>query len=221
MGSRNPALTLVIVAADHARYLPGLFASLRAHCMGMEEVEVVFVDNASKDKSLVLARVWADGLDCAGIRIIGLERRLERGEAREAGLATARGDVLLCLEGDCLLTGRYLSECLDALNREGRDIVLTGFATLGGAEAIAAAPVEQVCSDGPQGHVVLMRRCAWKSLKTQPVGGCAVLQLDAPLYFSRSPAGEHEKRPVPESSRSRTGRWTALSRDPDAARQVS
>jgi hypothetical protein len=89
--------------------------------------------------------------------------RAPHGAGRGAGSRAGHGkrDVLLCLEGDCLLTGRYLRECLDELNRKGRDIVLTGFATLGGAEATAAAPVEQGCPDGPHGHVVLMRRCAW------------------------------------------------------------
>jgi glycosyltransferase involved in cell wall biosynthesis len=223
MGSRLPALSLVIVATDHARYLPGLFASLRAHCMGMEEVEVVFVDNASKDDSLVLGRIWADGLECAGIRIVGLDRRMEPGEAREAGLARASGDVLLCLEGDCLLTGRYLRECLgDGLNRKGRDIVLTGYAKLGGAEATAAAPVEQGCPDGPYGHVVLMRRCAWESLTGQQVGGCAVLQLDKPLYFSRSPAGDQGNPRGPESRRCIPHGWNGPSGgSPEAIRPVS
>ena len=189
MDARQPVLSLIIVAADHGRFLPGLFASLRAQGVDAEDTEILFVDNANTDDSLQLARAWGEGLACARLRILGTERRRSRGEARGLGLAGARGDYLLCLDGDCLLTGGYVHECMRGLRATGKDIALTGCIHLEPGES---GPSRQ--SDTIEGRqVFLMRRAAWeKRARRSPdfLEGvpepCSFLRLNRPLYLVRS-----------------------------------
>jgi glycosyltransferase involved in cell wall biosynthesis len=210
MDKSKPMLSVIIVSTNHGRYLPGLFACLRAQGADHGETEIIFVDNGSVDDSRKLARVWGDGLACTWFRTVRLSSPHPKERARSAGLAVARGEYLLCLDGDCLLTGSYLRECMTGLHRSGKDIVLTGFTRLHGGEAGGESSPDRGSAGGIGLQVILMRRSALeKSVHRSAVSsaepdplpradgrGWACLRLDKPLYFSRSCEGRR-LTPVP------------------------
>jgi glycosyltransferase involved in cell wall biosynthesis len=214
MSAHTLPLSIIIVSTDHEPFLPGLFACLRAQCMDAEEMEIIFVDNGSADSSQRLARVWGDGMECKVFRVLRLEQRMAKGAARAAGLALSGGEFLLCLEGDCLLTQGYVRECMAGLHRTGKDIVFTGFIPL--RDGGEAGPIRQPDSALPaaaDGQVMFMRRAVWEKntgcgkgmgddhpepWAQSAAGGCTVLKLDKPLYYSRSSG--HSRRTTPGST---------------------
>lgn len=82
------------------------------------EKEIILVDDGSTDASLKLVR----GYESRGVRVL---RQSNRGAAaaRNAGLASARGDYLQFLDADDLLTPDKLAAQVALLEQHGRDCV--------------------------------------------------------------------------------------------------
>jgi GT2 family glycosyltransferase len=102
---RQPGLTsVVIVAADSGTGLPDCVARALA---SDADVEVIVVDNASRDGSVdaVGARFAGD----ARVRVVRNARNLGFGSGCNRGAAVARGDALLFLNPDCEIGGDVVS----------------------------------------------------------------------------------------------------------------
>jgi GT2 family glycosyltransferase len=87
-------LSVVIATRDRAGLLGGALASLRAQT-GAPEFEIVVVDNASSDDTAAVARA-------AGATVV-FEPEPNRGRARNAGVAAARGELLLFVDDDVVV----------------------------------------------------------------------------------------------------------------------
>lgn len=98
----RPTVSLVLPAYDEERRLPQLLEVVRAGARedlaraGLELVEVLVVDDGSRDRTAELLRAEAAGDSC--LRAITLPRNRGKGGAVAAGVATARGE--LCLIAD-------------------------------------------------------------------------------------------------------------------------
>jgi glycosyltransferase involved in cell wall biosynthesis len=103
-------------AANAATFLPALAATLAALA---KDWEIVVVDDGSRDATRAL--VLEAGEQCR-VRYVGLSRNFGKEAALSAGLATARGDVVICLDGDF----QHPLEAVPAMVarwREGDDMV--------------------------------------------------------------------------------------------------
>lgn len=81
---------------------------------------VVFVDDGSKDRSGAIAK-------SAGALVITLDRNYGKGFALRTGFATAvreDADVVVALDSDGQHYPRYIRNALDALEKEGADVVV-------------------------------------------------------------------------------------------------
>ena len=56
--SATPRFSLVCAVYNVARYLPDFIASLEAQSYGLDDVQVVMVDDGSTDDSLALLEQW-------------------------------------------------------------------------------------------------------------------------------------------------------------------
>lgn len=122
----RPQVSIVIPNHDYAGFLPGCLRSIAAQRMNTRRIEVIFVDDASTDGSLALARELLTGMALAGSRVLSLRRVGRPGPVRNAGLALARGQVLLTLDPDDELLPDYLPRCLAALSA-GADVAYTDY----------------------------------------------------------------------------------------------
>ena len=92
-------------------------------------VEVLVVDGRSDDRTRELA------LD-AGAAVLDNPARIQAA-ALNVGLAAAKGDVIVRVDGHCVIADDYVERCVDALER-------TGAAIVGGAMTpVAATPMQQ------------------------------------------------------------------------------
>ena len=90
-----PSASVVVPARDAAATLPALLASLAGQDLDRGDLEVVVVDNASRDATALVA-------EAAGARVV-TEVVPGRARARNAGAAAARGGLLLFVDADCVV----------------------------------------------------------------------------------------------------------------------
>jgi glycosyltransferase involved in cell wall biosynthesis len=98
----RPLISIVISTKNNADTLPRLLRSIENQSYA--EKEVIVVDNASTDSTLMTA---------AEHHCIILSAFPERSAQRNAGARKARGDLLLFLDSDMELARGILEECLD------------------------------------------------------------------------------------------------------------
>jgi glycosyltransferase involved in cell wall biosynthesis len=113
----RPRVSVVIPNHNYGRYLPGCLNSILRQNLDPRTVEILFVDDASSDGSLALARRLLADMPLAGYRVLSLPRTGRPGPVRNAGLAEARGLALLTLDPDDELLPDFLPRCLEALDQ--------------------------------------------------------------------------------------------------------
>lgn len=100
-------ISVVVPTYNVARYLPDFLAGLDAQRGGLDDVEVVFVDDGSSDESAQLIRAWIDAVPGRSARLISKSNG-GLSSARNAGLEQASGDWVTFCDPDDVLTPPYL-----------------------------------------------------------------------------------------------------------------
>lgn len=113
-------VSVVVPTWNEAEYLPHLLESLRRQTV--PPLEVIVADSGSTDGT---QQVAGDAIVVAG-------ERKGPGEGRNRGARTARGDVLLFADADCVLPPRLLEAVLGALGDPQVVGGTTGFLPLDG-----------------------------------------------------------------------------------------
>ncbi len=117
-------LSIVIPVYNEAEALPELFRELqrvrRGALRNVGQVEVVLVDDGSKDQSWELIAVQCDcDPACVGVK---LSRNFGHQLALAAGLETARGEAVVSMDADLQDPPDLIEEMLKA-HRQGYDVV--------------------------------------------------------------------------------------------------
>jgi glycosyltransferase involved in cell wall biosynthesis len=118
----TPALTVVIPTRNRYGYLSEAIDSVRRQTFAAWEV--IVVDDASDDGSADRARQLV--AEDSRFRLIPLDRHHERSAARNAGFEQARGQYVLFLDDDDLLTPRALETLSEALESDRTAVVAIG-----------------------------------------------------------------------------------------------
>ncbi|WP_395693307.1 glycosyltransferase [Nocardioides sp.] len=111
----RPRFSLVCAVYDVGRFLPDFIASVEAQSSGLDDVEVVMVDDGSTDHSPQVLNDWAERRP-GTVRVLHQENA-GQGAARNAGIAAARGEWISFPDPDDALAPGYLAtvgEFLDA-----------------------------------------------------------------------------------------------------------
>lgn len=116
--------TVIVTALDAQGYLRGCIDSVLRGPQddARDDVEVVCVDNGSKDSTRAIAREYAERDE--RLRVVELPRRLSDGAARDAGAARARGEYLLFLQAPDKLVPTALDALAERLDETGRPELL-------------------------------------------------------------------------------------------------
>lgn len=110
-------LSIIIPTRNEVSNLPRLLASLPRS----PEVEVIVVDNRSRDETVTIAKAWGATV---------LTAYPERSAQRNAGAKVAKGQWLIFLDADMELTSGVLAE-LEAKFRSGSEAVIIPEASRG------------------------------------------------------------------------------------------
>lgn len=113
-------LSLVIPAYNEAGNIANLLARLTEHTAGFADVEIVIVDDGSRDGSADILR----GCLAAnpGLRYVSLSRNYGHQAALRAGLREATGDCVICMDADLQHPPALLASMVECW-LDGADIV--------------------------------------------------------------------------------------------------
>ncbi|EFL85468.2 hypothetical protein HMPREF0326_02220 [Desulfovibrio sp. 3_1_syn3] len=122
-----PTLSIIIPVFNTQKNLPACLDSILAQ--GLEDMEVLCVDDGSPDDSLSVLRRYAQ----ADPRVHVLRHERNRGvsAARNTGMQTAAGEYTAFVDSDDTLAPDFCERLLAAAHREGADIAKGNYAYLG------------------------------------------------------------------------------------------
>lgn len=113
---RNSKISIIIPCHNSAAFLDRPWHSLLAQTIGMENLQIIFVDDASDDFDNAdstapagISRTWAKLLEYErqfpdSVAILHLEENMRQGGARNAALPYVTGKYLMFLDSDDALT---------------------------------------------------------------------------------------------------------------------
>lgn len=99
-------VSIVAPAYNEGENIRPCVNSLKAQDFPKERFEIIIVDNNSTDNTLEIIK----GLDV----IHTIENRKGRGEARNAGIRMAKGDIIALIDSDCVAERNWLSHIVSA-----------------------------------------------------------------------------------------------------------
>lgn len=162
---------MVVPVRDAEQFLDRCLSSLRAQ--SHHDIEIVVVDDASTDSSLVIARRHAR--EDPRLRIISLLSPLGVSNARNLGIEEAHGEYLMFADSDDVVAPCLVARCLAASADHAVDLVLFGYCTFGesGREPEWAESDERLPEELlPAGSTAFLRepQFAWlKCVRTEVV----------------------------------------------------
>ena len=114
----SPVVSVLIANFNGGTYV--LDALTSAARQSLRDIEIIFIDDASTDGSLGIARDFARTDE--RVRVIALEANSGPSVARNAGLAAARGRWAAILDSDDFMHPDRLERMLDEMQRTGAEL---------------------------------------------------------------------------------------------------
>ncbi|QIW58427.1 glycosyltransferase [Lactococcus raffinolactis] len=123
--SSTPKVSVIIANFNNESYLNNMMDSLVQQTIGLEQLQIMFIDDKSTDDSLEIIRPYVEHYQ--SIEVYALDQNTGGAHGpRNVGILNARGDYLVFLDADDwydLDALRYLSQLLDA---SGDDFAVSG-----------------------------------------------------------------------------------------------
>ncbi len=117
--AKEPAVTLIVLTYNQARYLDDTLASVAAQTS--DDFEVVLVDNASTDGSAELLKRWLPKLTMPAKLVVN-PRNLGVSGGKNVGLAHARGEYICGLAGDDMYEPSKITRDLEHFRTVGPEV---------------------------------------------------------------------------------------------------
>lgn len=103
----NPKLSIIIISKQEEAYLPKLLESIKNQ--SFKDYELILSDAQSTDKTRTIARKYGCKIIEGGLPSTG----------RNNGAKVAKGDILLFLDADAIMTEKFIEHSLDEMNKKG------------------------------------------------------------------------------------------------------
>jgi glycosyltransferase involved in cell wall biosynthesis len=116
----GPAISIVVPVMNEERNVAPLVEAVRGALADHPEWELILVDDGSQDRTREIAAGIAR--DDARVRLVPLARNYGQSTAMQAGFDSARGDVVVTMDGDLQNDPRDIPLLLETLS-QGYDLV--------------------------------------------------------------------------------------------------
>jgi len=171
---RRPAasVSVIIPTYNRARSLAALLACLE-HQTARELLEVIVCDDGSSDDTSAVAAAFAARLPLR--YLFQPDQGFRAGQARNLGIAAARGDLLVFVDDDHLVARDFVANHRRMHERLNRPAVVLGYRyRTGGYDGIPASasairrfePESRVHELGPRGHLLTRIAHPWRYVYT-------------------------------------------------------
>ncbi len=124
--AKNPQVSVVIPVFNEESNIPLLYPKLRDVLNSLDKpYEIVFVDDGSTDNTPLILK----GLnpDDKNLRIISLKRNFGKSVAYSIGFMSAKGDVVITMDGDLQDDPQDIPMLLDKINADGGYDIVSGW----------------------------------------------------------------------------------------------
>jgi glycosyltransferase involved in cell wall biosynthesis len=112
-------ISFVIPAQNEARFIQRDLRSIHTYLKGRQDYEIIVVDNASTDETAALA-------EAEDAQVISVPYKTTPAKVRNIGVAQAKGDVLVFLDGDIYLTDQWIDRFESLLPEIRANKLVTG-----------------------------------------------------------------------------------------------
>ncbi len=119
-------LTIGVIARDGLPFLHDCLKSIPRRLDGVDILEVILVDSASRDGTTDVMSAFAGKRD--GVRVFRMEGRTNAAATRNVILDNAAAGAVLLVDGDIVLTSEFVLGALQAV-KEGRGDAISGSLT--------------------------------------------------------------------------------------------
>ena len=115
-----PTVSVIVPSYQRAQYLPHLFAAIGGQVYPADRMEMIVIDNSSRDDTEAVVKEWADVMPFR----LRFKRKKNDGPAasRNLGARLARGEVLAYTDSDCIPDPKWLANAVQLL-QGGADLV--------------------------------------------------------------------------------------------------
>lgn len=125
---KEKSVSVIIPCHNVAKWLPQCFLSLAKQSVGIENIELIFVDDASTDNGSTLALLTEiEKAYPENILVVSLNENLRQGGARNVALSYATGKYIAFVDSDDFVSEEFLKEVVDIAEKNNADIVQFGF----------------------------------------------------------------------------------------------
>ena len=117
-------VSVIIPCRNVSKWLPQCFLSLVKQTIGIEKIELIFVDDASDDSGATWALL--NEMEKAypeSIAVIGLDENVRQGGARNIALKYATGKYIAFVDADDFVAENFLLEVYEEAEKTDADII--------------------------------------------------------------------------------------------------
>jgi glycosyltransferase involved in cell wall biosynthesis len=129
----QPQISLLLVAHNQAAYLPETLASLHAQTIGLDNLEIVLIDDASTDATGEQINAFAKKHSCVKVSHVPFRNV---GKTRNAALALATAPYLMFVDGDDALVPNACELLLKAAQEKAAEMIVTSLYRFRGTPAL-------------------------------------------------------------------------------------
>jgi glycosyltransferase involved in cell wall biosynthesis len=171
----GPLVSVVVTLFEYGRFLEDCLGSVAAQTH--PRLELVVLDDASRDDSAELARAWLERNQARFERALLLRHRRNQGlsQARNTAVGAARAEAVMVLDADNMLYPRAVARLLEAMEDTGAGVAYSQVEWFGAERRLGYADVWDGELFKPANYVdamALVSRTAWAR-----VGGYAHLDI--------------------------------------------
>lgn len=117
-----PLVTVIMPICNEATYIARSLGAVLNQDYPHELLEVIVADGMSSDDTRQRAHCLASAHPTVNVKILDNPRRIVSA-GMNAALKRARGDVIVRVDGHCVIAPDYVSQCVTALERTGAENV--------------------------------------------------------------------------------------------------
>lgn len=103
-------VSVIITTKNEEKHIGNCLESIRKQIYSQDEIEIIVVDNNSKDKTVEIAKRYTEKVYNFGP---------ERSAQRNFGVKQAIGKYILYLDADMILLGNVIQECVEKCEKDG------------------------------------------------------------------------------------------------------
>lgn len=117
---KNPLVTLILPIRNESAYIEHALTAILRQDYPSDCMEILIVDGMSTDDTRGLIHNFSEGHPSLQIRILDNPRRIVP-TGMNIALREAKGEVVIRVDGHCLIAPDYVSRCIDHLKKDSVD----------------------------------------------------------------------------------------------------